>query len=113
DDRLAADVAVILAAHGGVVTSRTLRAHGLSAAQVAALVRSGTLLRLRRDVLVDREVWQRTASWDRHLLRARGVLGSLDPTGDGALALSHHSALALHAVDLYGVDDDVHLVRVG
>ena len=38
-------------------------------------------------------------------------MASLDPEGTGPLALSHHSALALHGIELFGVDDDVHLVR--
>lgn len=71
----------------------------------------GGLFRLRRDVLVDAALWRRTAAWDRHALRARAVMASLDPTGDKPLALSHHSALAVHGLALYRVDDDVHLVR--
>lgn len=112
-DRLVADAAALLAVHGGVVTSRALRESGFSSAQVAGLVARRVLLRLRRDVLVDRELWRRTPSWQRHRLRARGLMASLDPTGSRALALSHHSALAVHDVDLYAVDDDVHMVRVG
>lgn len=105
--------AVVLTAHGGVVTARQLREAGLSTGQIASLVAGGTLLRLRRDVLVDAARWARTPPWERHALRARGTVASLDPRATKALALSHHSALALHGVSLYGVDDDVHLVRIG
>lgn len=103
----------LLQAHDGVVTARQLRVAGVSTAQVAGLVRDGTLLRLRRDVLVDRRRWESTPGWERHALRARGTLASLDPGGTRPLALSHHSALALRGVPLHGVDEDVHLVRVG
>lgn len=101
----------LLAAHDGVVTARELRGLGLTTNQVAALVSRGLLLRLRRDVLVDAAWWRTLSAWDRHVPRAHGVLRSLDPAGVLGLALSHHSALALHGVALHGVDHDVHLVR--
>lgn len=101
----------LLAAHDGVVTARELRGTGLTTNQVASLVSRGLLLRLRRDVLVDAGWWSTLSAWERHVPRASGVLRSLDPTGTGRFALSHHSALAVHGVALYGVDPDVHLVR--
>ncbi len=113
NDHIGGIAATLLAARGGVLTARLLREHGLSTSQVAGLVRAGTLLRLRRDVLVDRVGWEASAPWERHALRARGVMASLDPDGSKSLAVSHHSALALHGVDLYGVDDAAHLVRIG
>lgn len=103
----------LLAAHDGVVTSRELKASGVTSRQIADLVRRGTVERLRRDVLVDAEVWRAAPSWERHAPRARGVLRSLDPDRTGLLALSHHSALAFHGIALHGVDDLAHLVRVG
>ena len=106
-------VTTLLAAHGGVVTTVQLRRSGLTTAQIAGLVSSGVLERLRRDVLVDAKTWASTPLWERHAPRARGVIASLDPDGSKGLALSHHSALALHGVALHGVDDVVHLVRVG
>jgi hypothetical protein len=113
NERLAATAADLLAARAGVITARFLRENGLSTAQIASLVREGTLLRLRRDVLVDQALWEATPHWERHAIRARGVMASLDPDGAKPLALSHHSALALHGVDLYAVDHSAHLVRVG
>lgn len=113
DDRLASTVAELLAARDGVLTARCLRDAGVSTSQVASLVRRGTLLRLRRDVLVGRALWESSAPWERHSVRARGVMASLDPDGSRRLAVSHHSALALHGVDLYAVDDSAHLVRIG
>lgn len=101
----------LLAAHDNVVTARELKGIGLTTNQIAALVSRGLLLRLRRDVLVDAGWWSTLSAWDRHVPRARGVLRSLDPAGTGGLALSHHSALAVHGVALHGVDHDVHLVR--
>lgn len=101
----------LLGAHDNIVTARQLKDAGLTTNQIARLVAQGRLLRLRRDVLVDAAWWRTLSAWERHVPRARGVLRSLDPEGAGGLALSHHSALALHGVALHGVDDDVHLVR--
>lgn len=102
----------LLDACGGVVTGRQLREAGISPGQVAQLVASGLLLRLRRDVLVDAERWKAAPHWERHAIRASGVQRSLDPHGAGRLALSHHSSAAVRGISLYGVDDDAHLCRL-
>lgn len=102
----------LLDAGGGVVTARQLREAGVGVAQVASMVAKGLLHRLRRDVLVDAGLWEGAPPWDRHALRAVGVVRSLDPAGAGEVALSHHSSLAVRRVCLHGVDDDAHLVRL-
>lgn len=102
----------LLAGRGGVVTATELCGHGLSAETLRTLVAQGRLVRLRRNVLVDGEVWRGAPPWSRHLLRARGamlLLGEADPP----LALSHHSALAAQGLAIHAADDDVHVVRVG
>lgn len=98
-----------LDAHGGVASSGRMAGAGIPAAAVSQAVRSGEVLRLRRDVLVDAAVWAEARVWDRHLIRARAVMHSRHD--DAGLALSHHSALALWDVPLYAVDDRVHVIR--
>lgn len=110
-DPRAETVRQLLDANNNVVTARQLKGIGLTTNQIARLVSRKRLLRLRRDVLVDSQWWSALSPWEQHVPRARGVLRSLDPAGTGGFALSHHSALALHGVALYGVDQDVHLVR--
>lgn len=110
-------VAALLAAQGGVLTSAQLGRRGVSATVLRSWVGAGRLVRLRRNVLVDGEVWRAAPPWDRHLIRARGVMldrehqrGADDV---GKVALSHHSALAVMGLSIHAVDDLVHLVAIG
>lgn len=100
-----------LAAQHGVASVRQLAEVGCSRHAVDRLVRQRELVRLRRDAVVDAKVWSAATPWERHAVRGRGVMQSLDPSGDGPIALSHHSALAIHGLATYGGDDRVHLVR--
>lgn len=100
-----------LDANGGVASSPELGDIGVERLTVAALVRAGALVRVRRDALVDGSRWERARPTERHALRARAVLRSLDPAGSGPYALSHHSALAVQGIPVFGVDERVHLVR--
>lgn len=104
-------IRTILAAQGGVASTSQLEAAGVSRFEVRRLAQRGDLVRLRRGVVVDTTVWRAAASWDKHLIRSRGLM--LGPAGaaDSPVALSHQSALALHGIALYGVDDRVHVVR--
>lgn len=97
--------------HEGVASTRGLAALGVPRAVVARLVRTERLVRLRRDVLVDAEVWSVAQRWQRHVIRARAVMDSVHD-GASAFALSHHSALCLVGGRLFDVDDRVHLVRI-
>lgn len=109
--------APLLAAQEGVMTSAQLRRRGVSADLLRSWVAGGRVARLRRNVLVDGEVWRSAPSWDRHLIRARGVMLDREQAGGEAaparVALSHHSALAVMGLSIHGVDDLVHLVAVG
>ncbi len=100
-----------LAAQGGVASVGQLGHLGVSRQTVDRLVRRGELVRLRRDVIIDAQVWSEAAEWEKHALRARAVMHSLNPNADQSLALSHHSALAVHGLSVFGGDDRVHLVR--
>lgn len=104
-------VRALLSAQGGVASSAQVTALGVSRFRLRRLVQADELIRLRRGVLVDPAAWEAAAPWERHALRARGLM--LGPAGadDSPVALSHHSALSLMGVWLYGVDQRVHVVR--
>lgn len=104
-------VRALLSAQDGVASSAQVIALGISRFKVRRLVQAHELIRLRRGVLVDPAVWKEAAPWERHAIRARGLM--LGPAGsdDSPVALSHHSALSLMGVWLYGVDRRVHIVR--
>jgi hypothetical protein len=108
---LPAAVQTRLDANGGVSSARELADVGADRLTVAAFVRTGTLVRVRRDAVVDGRVWREATPTQRHALRGRAVLRSLDPTGTGPYALSHHSALAVQGIPVFGGDERVHLVR--
>lgn len=99
-----------LVAHHGVATTEQLTTLGVTRAELRSLVASGELVRLRRSTFVDGQVWRAASHWARHELRARAVAGTLCQPGS-PYALSHHSALAIHGIGVYDVDDRVHLVR--
>lgn len=105
----------VLAAHQGGATGEMLRRAGLTAHDIQWLVARGHLLRLRRDVFVDRALWEATADWDRHLVRARAVCAGLESAGlnRGDIVMSHQSGLAVHDVAIYRGDNQVHGSRVG
>lgn len=94
-----------------LISARAMEA-GVPRDQLSAEVMAGSLVRLRRGVLVDAELWTSTPPWGRHAIRARGVAAVWSSEESATHALSHHSALALHGVPFHGVDDRVHVVRV-
>lgn len=99
-----------LLSHAQVLSSDDLARLGLSSTDVRRLVTEGHLHRLRRGTFIGGPTWRAAAPWDRHALRARAVARSLCAP-DSAYLLSHQSALVLHGVGVFGVDDRVHLVR--
>lgn len=104
-------IRTVLTTSRGAVSARHLHSRGLSRGEVERAVGRGDLVRVRRNALVDGQLWREAAAWERHALRARAVAAGFDrgrPT-----ALSHHSALAVRGVSLHGVDERVHVSRVG
>lgn len=95
----------------GVTSAKNLTRLGLSSAEIGRAVRAGEVVRIRRNCLVDGQLWSDAKPWERHELRGRAVMAGLPK--DHTAALSHHSALALRGVSLHGVDDRVHIVHVG
>ncbi|KUG53713.1 hypothetical protein AVL62_02805 [Serinicoccus chungangensis] len=105
----------LLQAQPDGVTTTDLHRLGVSDSVIRKQIAEGVLLRLRREVFVDRRVWDASAPWERDRLRARAVVGSSPSLGTrpGQVALSHRSAMAEHGLDVFGVDDEVHASRVG
>lgn len=103
------DIRISLAATGDVGSVARMVKAGVARQEIARALRRGELIRLRRDVVVSAAVWEAARPWDRHRIRARAIMHS--PQAAPTLALSHHSALSLLGVPLFGVDDRVHVVR--
>lgn len=100
-----------LDAGDGTASSADLHRRGASRRDVERAIGAGDLVRVRRNALLEGERWRETKPWDRHDLRARAVVRAL---GDKPpLALTHHSALAVRGIDVHGVDDRVHVARIG
>lgn len=104
------DLQTRLAAQDGVVSLADLAELGISAKTAGRLVRTGTLIRLRRSCFVDPQRWTDAASWRRQELTARAV-GRAKATTGSPYALSHHSALTILGIAVHGVDERAHLVR--
>lgn len=104
-------ITTLLSGQEGVASTSQLRALGISRYVVRRLAAAKELVQLPRGIIVDPQVWQQTAPWDRHALRARGLMLGRPGPAESGVALSHQSALSLRGVSLYGVDDRVHIVR--
>jgi len=104
-------IATLLASQGGVASASQLIGVGVSRYVLRRLVARKELVRLPRGIIVDPDVWQQAAQWERHALRARGLMAGEAGAADRPVALSHHSALSLCGVALYGVDERIHIVR--
>lgn len=99
-----------LGAQHGVSSVTELVELGVSRHVVDRSVHAGLLIRLRRNVVVLPQVWNDARPWEQHELRARGTARAWH---GAPFALSHHSALALLGIPVYGVDHAVHIVPRG
>ncbi len=99
-----------LSAQYGVSSVTELAELGVSRHVVDRAVQAGLLLRLRRNVVILPEIWSKAPAWERHELRARGTARAWR---GAPFALSHHSALAVLGIPVYGVDHRVHIVPRG
>lgn len=102
-----ARIAAVMSGFGGVASASDLQVRGIPPPEITRAVRAGDLVRVRRNALVDGKTWRAAKPWERHDLRARAVAASFPP--GSPLVLTHHSALAVWGISLYGVDDRVHL----
>lgn len=87
---------------------RDLLAEGCTDQQIRALVRSGTLYRIRHGAYVERRLWDALSSEGRHRLVCRAVLRTNHPIS----VLSHVSAVVERGVPVWGIPlDEVHTTR--
>ncbi|GAA1929264.1 type IV toxin-antitoxin system AbiEi family antitoxin domain-containing protein [Nocardioides hwasunensis] len=85
-----------------------LVADGYTDHQLAMLVRSGLLHRVRRGAYVDAALWRRLSSEDRHRVLARAVLLRAHPL----TALTHVSTIVELGVPVWNIPlDEVHTTR--
>lgn len=96
--------------HGGVLTRKDAVICGVGDYRLSRLLRAGLVHRVRRDAYVLAEVWRAAAEPERYRLRVRAVLRSINLQADDAqrVAASHHAALALAGVALWGHEADGH-----
>ncbi|MDV3221074.1 type IV toxin-antitoxin system AbiEi family antitoxin domain-containing protein [Intrasporangium sp.] len=74
-------------------------AAGVSAVELHRAVRAGDLIRVRRQAYVSAQVWQGADDAERYRLTCLAVARTRP--GD---ALSHHAAIAVHGLPLWGYD---------
>ncbi len=91
-----------------IVLRRDAIAHGMSDKAIRRMLRSGEWARIRHGAYAAGEVWRSASELDQHLIRARAAMMTV-----GNVAASHHTAAALHGMDLWNVDlRRVHLTRL-
>lgn len=84
---------------------------GLNARAIAAMARSGMLVRLRRGCYIRGSIWARQKPWMRsRQLIAAHAHGTLT-TSTGGFVYSHTSAARLHGLYLWDVGDLVHITQ--
>lgn len=84
---------------------------GFSARNIAALVRTGELVRVRRGCYIRGSTWAAQKPWVRsRQLIAAHAHGTLTTSG-GSFVYSHTSAARLHRLFLWDVDDRVHITQ--
>jgi very-short-patch-repair endonuclease len=95
---------VIAAAQGGVFSRAQAFSCGYTREQLRERVADGRWEKVRYGQYAERVELGHLAPWDREMARhrrlAHAVANSMSP---GTIALSHHSALVLHGVPLWGV----------
>lgn len=92
-----ARVRAAVAAGNGLVTARALRARGIDPRRVAAMVRRGELVAVRRGVYTTAELWE---SWDLYAGRPLARIRAAALTMRLPLVFSHDSAGILQEVRL-------------
>jgi len=90
----------LVRAHAGVVGARQAYRAGVPPSVLSVAVKAGELVRVRRGAFVDAGLWRSARPDDRYALTVRAILAARD----GPDAASHHAALALHGLPIYGFD---------
>jgi predicted transcriptional regulator of viral defense system len=92
----------------GTILRREALLLGLSGREVEALLGSGAWVRVRPGAYAERATWDVATREQRHLLRAKAVLRSLEEPA----VLAHVSAAVAHGLPVWGADLSlVHVVR--
>ncbi|ANS80283.1 hypothetical protein SGUI_2887 [Serinicoccus hydrothermalis] len=106
----------VLEAQGGAGAVDQLLRAGCSRRTVERLVRTGVVVRVRRDAVVLASALRGMTPWQRRALRARAVGFSLAHPREGSdpavHALSHQSAFAVREQAYGGGGEDIHLSRI-
>lgn len=97
------DLARVAAQQGGCFFRWQALDCGYSDREIATLLRHRVWRRLRRGAYATAEFVDSLDAAGRHRLLVHAVVGNLD----GPVVVSHHSALAMRGVALWGVDLDV------
>jgi hypothetical protein len=94
---------------GGVFSTADATSCGVGANELAALERSAAVMRVGPRAFVTATAWQEASTPEqRHRLSATAVLRSFD----GRVVASHHSALAVHDLPFWRVDEQtIHVAR--
>jgi hypothetical protein len=93
---------------GLVHLRRELLTDGYTDPQLRALVRDGTLHRIRQGAYVDGTVWRGLSERDQYRLRIRAVLRTAHPS----TVATHQSAAVEHGAPTWNISlDDVHTTR--
>ncbi|WP_026551606.1 type IV toxin-antitoxin system AbiEi family antitoxin domain-containing protein [Arthrobacter sp. H20] len=79
--------------------------------QVAQLVASGDLVRLRRGCYLSGQLWQQQSPETRALQRIHAHHHALLRVSRGGMVYSHTSAARVHGLHLWKVDDLIHLTQ--
>ncbi|GAA1738214.1 type IV toxin-antitoxin system AbiEi family antitoxin domain-containing protein [Aeromicrobium alkaliterrae] len=94
------DLTSLFGACGGSLERHELADLGWTETTVRRALRDGDIVRIRFGTYAHGPTWRRADPVERHRILTRAVLGKL---GRHVYA-SHHSAAALHGLDLWGVD---------
>lgn len=91
----------LLLSQGGVCTAGNARSCEVEEAALAAAIRQGRLVRVRRDAFVDGGLWAAADPEERLVLRTKAIL-----LGRPGAVVSHQAALAVHQLPLWAVARD-------
>lgn len=98
----------LAATQGGVILRPQILDHGYSDQEIAALCRTGTLVRVRRGAYADGATWEAMTREGKHGVTVHAVVLSLDKPA----VVSHASACVLWGLPTWGYDLSlVHVTR--
>lgn len=96
-----AQLALLLSCQGGVATAAQVRNVGIARAALERAMSDSSVRRVRHGAYAHAAVWDSAPRSERYRLLVSAIMYSRE-TGDAA---SHHAALALHRLPLWGVNE--------